>query len=456
MDNITKYQFAAKCIFIMRNQLGETNHPLMREYITERINYLCNPGVLDMYKIISYNNCIKMVCDRYDYYPCFMLYSNGIFYVSTLDDAMRVHGEGCMQFSPNDTVIRAKAIHGYLTGDALTENLSYDNNGKEKTYTITSSPDTSLYTAKKTVNNKEGRSFIERLLRDETIGKKDFLAVCIILIILGNMLQHALKPSLGHVNSGSLTLTVILIPYLFFVYKRAKDTGLQQIVVIATTILAFFFYKTVGFILFFIPTGVIGKERFRQENNAEKTALESGRRAFQNRSETYRGSATWFTWSSTLSSIENQLRRGAMSKTVNENHRNTPQPPSSQTNITNQQRQSSLDKEHEERRARARERLRVINSEIGLIMSQISSAESRKNSAESSANNSMMSGDTYMSYANSETDEWRRNDYIQSAEDRYRDAERYLSEAQAAEHEVDSLQRELSNLEDEKRQLERI
>ena len=48
MDNINKYQVAAKCIFIMRNQLGETNHPAMREYITEKINYLCNPGVLDM------------------------------------------------------------------------------------------------------------------------------------------------------------------------------------------------------------------------------------------------------------------------------------------------------------------------------------------------------------------------------------------------------------------------
>lgn len=89
-------------------------------------------------------------------------------------------------------------------------------------------------------------------------------------------------------------------------------------------------------------------------------------------------------------------------------------------------------------------------------MSQISSAESRKYSAESSANNAKMNGDTYISYANAETDESRRNDYIQSAEDRYSDADRYLEEARAAEREIDSLTRTLNNLENEKSQLERL
>ena len=456
MDNINKYQLAAKCILIMRNQLGETNHPAMREYIIEQINYLSTPGVLDMYKIITYTNCIAMVCDRYDYYPCFKLFDNGSLYVSTLDDALRIHGDGCIRFLPNETVVRAKAVHGDLVGDAITETLAYDQNGNEKKFYMESGSSSNYRTAKRTVNNKNGRSFIERLLRDETIGKKDFLAVCIILIILGNMLQHALKPSLGHVYSGTLTLGVILIPYLFFVYKRAKDTGLQQIAVIATTILAFFFYKTVGLILFFIPTGVIGKEKFRVEEQKEREAMEDGREAFQNRSETYRLSAPWFTWSSTLAAIENQLRKGTMNRTVNEGHPNTPQRPSPQVETSNQQRMSSRNDELEERRARARERIRVLESEIMSIMSQISSAESRKYSAESSANNAKMNGDTYMSYANAETDESRRNGYIQSAEDRYSDADRYQEEARAAEREIDSLTRTLNNLENEKSQLERL
>lgn len=438
----------------MRNQLGETNHPAMREYITDKINYLSIPGVLDMYKIITYTNCITLVCDRYDYYPCFKLFNDGTLYVSTLDNAMRIHGDGCLRFLPNETVVRAKAVHGDLVGDAITETLAFDQNGKEKQFFMNSKPSNNYYDGKRTVNNKEGRSFIERLLRDETIGRKDFLVVCIILIILGNMLQSALKPSLGHVNSNTVTLGVILIPYLFFVYKRAKDTGLQKIVVIATTILAIYFFKTVGFILFFIPTGVIGKEQFRREDQKERKALESGKAAFQNRSETYRRSAPWFTWSSTLAAIENQLRKGTMGRTENVNSPNTPQRPSPQTGTTNQQRMSSYDKELEERKARNRERLRTLESNIGVVRSQISSAEYRRNSAESSANSAKMDGDSYLSYANAETDESRRNDYMQSAEDRYRDAERYLSEAQAAEREIDSLQRELSSLEDEKHNLQ--
>jgi hypothetical protein len=124
---------------------------------------------------------------------------------------------------------------------------------------------------------------------------------------------------------------------------------------------------------------------------------------------------------------------------------NRPEPSTTQT----QSRSNTDDERREEERAAKEERKRELKSRIGVLQSMLSGAEYRMRSAENAAYNSRMDGDTYRSYADSESDPSRKIDYMQSAESRYSDAANYENKARDEEREVDSLKREIDNLWDE-------
>ena len=445
MENITKYQLAAKCIYLMRRQLDETNHPRMREYLTENINYFSEPRCVEQYKVIGYNNCLKLVHDtHYNYYSNFVLYSDNTLYISTLDDAMRIHGNRCIRIKSDFTADCARAIHGSLVGDAIKETLKYDANGNEITYTFGNSTKQTSLNGNNVVKNNENRSFFGRIFKNETIGRKDFIIVCAFLAVLALIIDPDLNGILSLDTGDYLKKLLVVLPFLFLVYKRGKDTGFPLILVFIVIVLAYFFPIIVALILFFFPTGVITDKQYVYNKREEEETVKRGKEDFKSRSDVCRFSLTWFTLTPSMQKLEQQLRAGKASSIAYDNPSpsvNRPQPSTTQTrNNTNDNRRE------EEERATREQRKRELNSRISVLQTMLNGAEYRMRSAESSANSSRLDGDTYRSYANSESDPNRRNDYMQSAESRYYDAARYESEARSAEREADSLKSEIDSL----------
>ena len=445
MENITKYQLAAKCIYLMRKQLEETNHPRMREYLTENINYFSQPGCVEQYKVIGYNNCLKLVHNtHYNYYSNFMLFSDNTLYISTLDAAMRIHGDRCIRIKQDFTADCARAIHGVLVGESIKETLKYDANGNEITYTFGNNTKQTSQNGNNVVKNNENLSFFGRIFKNETIGRKDFIIVCAILAVLSLIIDPDLNGILSLETGDYLKNLFVVLPFLFFVFKRGKDTGFPLILVLIIIALAYFFPKIVALILFFFPTGVITDKQYAYNKREEETTIKRGKEDFKSRSDVCRLSLSWFTLTPAMQKLEQQLRAGKVSSIAYDNSSssvNRPQPSTTQSRPnTNDNRRK------EEERATREERKRKLNSRISVLQSLLSGAEYRMRSAENSANSSRQDGDTYRSYANSESDPYRRNDYMQSAESRYNDAARYESEARSAEREADSLRSEIDSL----------
>lgn len=449
MENISKYQLAAKCIYIMRKQLEETNHPTMREYLTENINYFSHPGCVEQYKVIGYSNCLELVHDtHYNYYSNFRLFNNNTLYVATFDDAMRIHGDHCICIRPDHTADCGRAVHGEFVGACIKETLKYDQNGNEITYTFVESRNNAPANSLNVVKNKESRGFFGRLFLNETIGRKDFIIVCVILALLAFIIDPDFNAVLDIKTGKYLTDLFVVIPFLFFVYKRGKDTGYPLLLVLAAVVLAYFFPKLMALILFFVPTGVVDDEEYSYRKREEEEKVKKGKEAFKRRSDVYRSSFDWFTMTPTIQKLEQQLRAGRVPSVSSDAPSPTvyrPEPSTTQT----QSRRNTDDERREEERAAKEERKRELKSRIGVLQSMLSGAEYRMRSAENAAYNSRMDGDTYRSYADSESDPSRKIDYMQSAESRYSDAANYENKARDEEREVDSLKREIDNLWDE-------
>lgn len=450
MENITKYQLAAKCIYMMRKQLEGTNHPVMREYLTENINYFSRPGCVEQYKVIGFNNCLVLVHDtNYDYYSNFKLFSNNTLYISTFDDAMQVHGDHCIRINANYTADCARAVHGEMVGDSIKETLKYDQNGNEITYTFGERRNIGSVDRSNVVKNDETRGFFGRLFRNATIGRKEFIIVCVVLAILALIIDPDFNAVLDIKTGKYLTDLFVTLPFLFFVFKRGKDTGYPLFMVLLGVVLAYFLPKLMALILFFVPTGVITDSEYADEKKEEDENRKKGREGYRRRSDVCEYSLDWFTMNSAMQKLAQQLRAGNASSVPYDDPSPSVNRPQHSTTQTQTRRNTDDDRREEEERAAKEERKRDLRSRISVVQSLLSGAEYRMRSAENSANSSRLDGDTYSSYANSESDPSRRADYMQSAESRYDDAARYENEARNAEREVDSLRSDLENLWDE-------
>lgn len=457
---ITKNQVAAKCIYIMQRQLRDTNHPVMRRRIQEHIDRLSTFGMMEIYSMLVYNDSITLLCNDYEEEPNYTLYNSNAVRIGKFDSCLRLHDNTAVRINGNGTADTGKAVHGRMTGECITQTLKYKN-GKEIKFGYNETSPAPSEAKGRVVKNDPNRNIIMRILRNETIGRKEFL-VGILLVLAVAYAISGLAFAAGTISKGQApsvaALGIYIVPlimYIMLIYKRVGDfgpTGLKRVAIMFLLMCI----NMLGFIiLLLMPTKVATAEERRNTSQADRQAAERAKATLSKRSNTFSGTLPWFGITPEIlaiaNRIENRMPAGASrpnnGSDADSSGVNSEYPQDNNCNMEEPECRESDNKQAEQEEEERESRRKEIESKIDALKRDKSSYEDKKRGAENDANSQRQQGDTYASYANSESDEGRRNDYMQNAESCYSKANEYESLAREYESKANECENDIRSLE---------
>ena len=449
---ITKHQVMAKCIHIMDAQLKNTNHPVLRERIRDKIDYFSSPGRMDEYQMIVYSNCITLINNDYENRPNINLYEGNKLTIGRFDSTLNIHDKEHIRIHGNGSADSGACVHGEIEGDCISHKREFEK-GKEVKYTYgKASSRSSIYSDNKRVNNNAGASFFNRLIHNETIGSGDYIKGLIVIVIVGAALS----------TIGLSFLSIVPGLFLIYImYKRITDAGYEGATRLVFLVGAMLLNVIGIIILALLPSKVISEQESNYQAQMRSEANNRASNDLKKRCNSFSGTLSWFYTNNDIERMASSLAgkspvahkpyHPSTSDSQDEELRR--QQEEEEERLRQEEEQEELRRQEEEReRAEEADRERrrgELEREISALMGRLSSEECTLSNAESRASSLRQQGETYLSYANSEQDESRRNDYLQSAESRFSEAAQYESEAASAASAISSLQSEISSLQSE-------
>ena len=444
-NSITKHQVMAKCVYIMNAQLKDTNHPLMRERLKEKIDFLTTSGCAEDYQMIVYSNCITLIHNDYKNYPNFSLYDNGKLIIGRFDELLRVHDKQHIRIHGDGSADSGACVHGDVEGKCIT-NKRVIEKGKEVEYSYQSTDHHSaMFNRCKRVKNDNSLPLFKRLIYNETIGQKDYVMALLAIMCCGAVF----------VLFGLAILNLVLgIAMIVFSYKRLADAGYEGVTRIVLLVLALVFNMLGLVILSLLPSKVVSEREFNLSVDMHAKAQAQAADGLKRRCNSYSGSLEWFYVTSEINNMAEKLAAGASVKAPHNPYAGGGDFGGQQEceDDFSQPRGGGESAEARNREEAEAERTRHnddIDRQIRSLESRLSSEQHAQSTAENKASSLRQQGETYLSYANSEQDESRRRDYLQSAESRFSEAAQYESDASSAASTIASLQSEINSLRSE-------
>lgn len=440
---VTTLQVMAKAIQIMTNQMKDSRNPEMKRRLRNKIDYFSSFGVVDNYKMIVYSNSITLIHNDYQNYPNINLFDDGKLYIGTFDKTLTLHDQECIRIHGNGKADSGACLHGYVEGDCVTESVEREK-GKEVKYQYQShNPYGAAMKGGKRVKNDKSRSFLQRLLKNETIGQGDYFKAVLCFIGIGIVLAQM---------ELEFLMLIPGIAFLFITHKRIKDVGYSGGTAIVLLIVCMML-QIVGFIILcLMATQVVTEEECNKVDEKLLEELELAQKRLKTRCDTYNGTIGWLLINAETLRIMNSMTGGAANTSQGQadNHDDSYDKEEDRQREEEERREEER-RQHEEDQERREEeyrqqRISSLESEIRHLEGRISSLQSVVSRAESQASSRRQQGETYLSYANSAQDDDQRNDYLQSADSCFSEASQYESEAASAESEISSLQSEVDSL----------
>ena len=442
-NSITKHQVMAKCVHIMNAQLKNTNHPLLRERIKEKIDFLVTARRAEEYQMIVYSNCITLLHNDYLRCPNFNLYAEDKLIIGRFDDLLRVHDKQHIRINGDGTADSGACVHGDIEGNCITHKRVYEK-GKEVEYTYHSTDrHSAVFNRGKKVKNDNSLPLLKRLIHNETIGQRDFVMGLLAIMCCGAVLALL----------GLAILNLALgIAMIILAYKRLADAGYEGVTRIVLLVVALFLNMLGLVALCLLPSKVVSEQEFNISSELYAKAQAQAADGLKRRCSNYSGSLSWFYVTNEINNMAEKFAAGASVKAPHNPYAGGGDFGGQQEcddgfQPSNGGRGSALGRdEAESERERHNNN---IERQIRALESKLSSEQYAQSTAENKASSLRQQGETYLSYANSEQDESRRRDYLQSAESRFSEAAQYDSDASSAASAIASLQNEINSLRSE-------
>lgn len=438
---ITKMQVAAKCLRLLQQQMQRSNHPTMRQRLQKHIDHLTCLGILDEYQLVVYQTSIELLADDYENEPNYKLHSDGSMEAGRYDDELKLHDAETLRLHADGSADSGRANHGHMTGECITHNRVFEK-GREKHFGYQNFGNDGSGLQGHEVNNDPDASILQRLLKNETLtGWEFFVGLLLILLAMGICSAISIK-LLGTESLMPLFGGATVGGYVWLVSRRVADMNCFGGKRILFTLLALL-TSTLGLlVLLFFPSKVhtARERRFNDRQHSQRAA--QVRQILNARSHSFTGDLPWFRLNAAEMSIISALQSGqgidipagpapAVDPTAS---------PFATGGSSSHGSRADDDDDGEEQRRQERER------EISYLESQLSSVESSQRQAENDAQRARQQGDTYMSYARSESDESRARDYESSADRCYDEARSYESDASRYASEASDLRSQIYNL----------
>lgn len=436
---VTKMQVAAKCLRLLQLQMQRSNHPTMRLRLQKHIDHLTCMGILDVYKLVVYQTSIELLADDYEHEPNYKLHSDGSMEAGRYDAELKLHDAETLRLHADGSADTGRSNHGHMTGECITHNRVFEK-GREKHFGYHNFGNDGSGPQGHMVNNDPDAPILQRILRNETLtGWEFFVGVLLMLLAMGVCSAVSIG-LLGTESPAALFGVVVLAGYVWLASRRVADMncfGGKRIVVTLLAMLT----STLGLlVLLFFPTKVhtAREQRFNDRQHSQRAA--QVRQILNARGHSFTGNLPWFRLNAAEAAIITALQSGQgidipAGPAPAADPAASPFAPSGSSS-----RGGSDDHAAEEQRRQERER------EISHLESQLSSVESRQRQAENDAQRARQQGDTYMSYARSESDESRARDYEGSADRCYDEASSYESDAQRYASEASDLRSQIDHL----------
>lgn len=223
-----------QCVGLLNRQLRYTQHPRLRRAIEEAIDYFGALGRAEEYDMIVSAEEILLLHDHYEKRPNLKLLPEGRLFVGRLDEWLEFNDPCCLLIAPRGagTAECGRCIHGIMTGERITEKPEY-RQGRAVTLRYPNRPLPDYLRDDAPVDNDYSRNLLGRLLRNRTIGRKDFLYGSGLLLAFFYLCRDGAKYLLvgdGHAASYVISAAAILFfgGYILLVYKRVGDLGLMR------------------------------------------------------------------------------------------------------------------------------------------------------------------------------------------------------------------------------------
>lgn len=452
-SNITKYHVAARCVVLLQRLLRDTQQPLMRHRVQEHIDRLTARGMLDSYQMILYRNLIILINDNYTERPNYELWSDGRLRIARYDSCLRMHDNEALRLAADGTADSGRANHGAMEGECICNTVEYEN-GKPKKYCYETPKTEDEQAGGPTVNNRPGRNFLQRVMKDETLSRSDFF-LSLLVITFTAAISMAVLNSL-HLSFLIVLAGIAIFALMLWIYsKRVADCGATHGSRIMLALLAILMnWMGLAFLLFY-PTKVQTAAQAQRNNRTATDMREKAQKALANRCNSYDGDLPWLPITGEVQRMANDMMTGVANGTlaggpIMPDGRDTGNMAEEQQRIQEERERHCKEREEAERKRREQEERdrtrRRIEREIDQLQSEKSSCKTSRNSAEREADTARQQGDTYASYARSEEDASRRNDYDYNAEREYAAEARARSEAARYQSRIDELDRRISDL----------
>lgn len=452
---IDKSTVMAQCVHIMRRQLRDTRNPELRRIIENAAEHFGAIGRVEEYRMIPYANCIYLVHDDFKNEPNLQLTKEGELYIGKLDICLRFNDRKCIRIHGNGTADCGYSMHGYMTGDCITERVEYDaKTRKPKQFTYGEPELPPYFQDVKRVHNDDSLGFFGRIMHNDTIGRKDFLFGMLVLLV-GYFVAAQFLAQLG--TFGEVLLVIAGIAILVFlvklIMKRVGDAGYFGGTRVVLVLLSVLFFSFMVFILLLMPTKVTDDAAYEADKKRWQKRVDEGERAFANRCDSINAEIDWFRVTPEVKTLAERLAgRGSGAPLSgrkdypDDNDDSEEEMRRLEEEAAERERMEAREREEDERRRREDEerdreqRRDAVRSDINMLRSELSSAESCLNRARSEYDRARQQADTYLSYARSENDESIRRDYERSADG-------YLSDARSAERDMSDAESRIRDLE---------
>lgn len=448
---IDKFQVMAQCVHIIQRQLRSTRNPKLRTVLENAAEHFGAIGRAEEYRMIVYANCIYLVHNDFKNEPNLKLSNDGKLYIGKLDICLRFNDPKCIRIHGNGTADCGYSMHGFMTGECITERVEYEN-GKEKRFCYDEQPLPPYLQEGTRVNNDSSLGFFGRIRHNSTIGRKDFLLglLSLLAVYYVALIFAALAGSIGVVLTAIVGVLIFVL-LVMLVAKRVGDIGCFGGARVALVLLTLFF-PMMFIVLLFVPTKVLSDAEYEADKARWQKRVDEGERALANRCDTVNADIDWFRITPEVMALADRLA-GRTSGTPSYPNRYPDDDRVTEEEMRRREEEESAERERmEERRREEEERLRredeerdreqrrdAIRREIDSLRSELSGEESKLSRARSEYDRARQQADTYLSYARSTDNESIRRDYEQSAEG-------YLSDARSAERDMSDVERNIDDL----------
>lgn len=447
--SIHKQQVLAQCVGIMRRQLRCTRHPRLKNLLEEAIGHFEVDPDAGAYGMIVYTNAIRLVHDDYRDNLNLELYPDGRLYIGRYDEWLKLNDENCIRIHGDGKADCGRSRHGFLTGECITETIEY-RQGKEVRHQYDTKEPPAYLAEGAVVDNDPSLDFFGRLRRNSTIGRGDFVLGLMLLYLLfqlaigaGAMLWLGADGAAGGILAvgGGLLL---FAAYVMLLWKRIGDLAIFG----AARVLAVLVVLGLPILLLaavLMKGRVLGRAEQKEVEAKQQELYKKARQALACRCDTSELVPDWFKGVAARTNFP-------MSPFGGEEGMPVPESEAPQSDESDDERiRQAKEAEEAAAKERAREAKRAdLDRDISHLRTCLSSARSRYNQEISARDRAKMQADSYLSYANSASEESLRTDYLQKAENFLSDVSSAESAASSVQSEINELERRISSLESER------